>query len=93
MKYRCLGQAGMKVSAISLGGWINFGEGKVPAGEAEKVIVKAYEPGTNLFDIADIYGRGEAEKQMGAVLKHSPRQLRRRGPVSADQRLFVFCST
>src|SRR5258707_9122614 len=73
MEYRRLGQAGMKVSAISLGGWINYGEGKVPTGDAEKVILKAYELGINFFDIADIYGRGEAEKQMGAVLKQYPR--------------------
>src|SRR5258707_3568767 len=73
MEYRRLGQAGMKVSAISLGGWINYGEGKVPTGDAEKVILKDYELGINFFDIGDIYGRGEAEKQMGAVLKQFPR--------------------
>jgi voltage-dependent potassium channel beta subunit len=73
MQYRRLGDAGMKVSTISLGGWINYGEGKVAADEARRVMIWAYEAGINFFDIADIYGRGEAEKQMGAVLKLFPR--------------------
>jgi voltage-dependent potassium channel beta subunit len=73
MQYRRLGDAGMKVSAVSLGGWINYGEGKVAADTAAAVIRAAYDGGINFFDIADIYGRGEAEKQMGAVLKDYPR--------------------
>lgn len=73
MQYRRLGSAGMKVSAVSLGGWINYGEGKVAQDEARRVVETAYENGINFFDLADIYGRGEAEKQMGAVLQQYPR--------------------
>ncbi|EFO81124.1 potassium channel, beta subunit (oxidoreductase) [Oscillochloris trichoides DG-6] len=73
MRYRRLGDAGMKVSAVSLGGWINFGEGKTPAAAAREVVVRAYERGVNFFDLADIYGRGEAERQMGAILREFPR--------------------
>ncbi len=73
MKYRRLGNAGMKVSAVSLGGWINYGEGKVAEDMGRKVIETAYENGINFFDIADVYGKGEAEKQMGAVLKQYDR--------------------
>src|SRR5215510_2062509 len=73
MKYRRLGNAGMKVSVISFGGWINYGEGKVPNDEARRCVEKAYEGGINFFDLADAYGRGEAEKQMGAVLRQYPR--------------------
>ncbi|MDZ4768018.1 MAG: aldo/keto reductase family protein [Chloroflexota bacterium] len=73
MQYRNLGNAGMKVSAISLGGWINYGEGKVEADAARKVVETAYEQGINFFDLADIYGKGEAEKQMGEVLGQFPR--------------------
>ncbi len=73
MKYRRLGDAGMKVSTIALGGWINYGEGKVPADEARRVVERAYELGINFFDLADIYGKGEAEKQMGEVLRQYPR--------------------
>ncbi|NTW01529.1 MAG: aldo/keto reductase, partial [Oscillochloris sp.] len=74
MRYRRLGDAGMKVSAISLGGWINFGEGKTPINAARAVVTRAYERGINFFDLADIYGKGEAEKQMGAILRDFSRQ-------------------
>lgn len=89
MKYRRLGDAGMKVSAISLGGWINFGEGKVAEDEARRVVERAYELGVNFFDIADVYGLGGAEKQMGAILKQFPRHTlvvstKVHGPMSDD---------
>ncbi|NNJ12257.1 aldo/keto reductase [Chloroflexales bacterium ZM16-3] len=73
MRYRRLGDAGVKVSAVALGGWINFGEGKVPLDAARAVVSRAYDRGVNFFDLADIYGKGEAEKQMGAVLSDFPR--------------------
>jgi len=73
MQYRQLGTAGIRVSTIGLGGWINYGEGKVPQDDARRVVEAAYGQGINFFDLADIYGRGEAEKQMGEVLKQYPR--------------------
>lgn len=73
MQYRNLGNAGMKVSVVSLGGWINYGEGKVAEEEARRVVERAYELGVNFFDLADVYGRGKAETQMGDVLKQYPR--------------------
>lgn len=73
MKYRNLGNSGMMVSSVSLGGWINFGEGKVEQNKARRVVETAYENGINFFDLADIYGKGEAEKQMGEVLKQYER--------------------
>lgn len=73
MNYRRLGDAGMKVSTIALGGWMNYGEGKVPADEARRVVERAYEVGFNFFDLADTYGNGEAEKQMGEILSQFPR--------------------
>lgn len=73
MRYRRLGDAGIKVSSVSLGGWINYGEGKVPGEAATAVVKRAYERGVNFFDLADIYGKGEAERQMGAVLRQFAR--------------------
>lgn len=73
MQYRNLGDAGIKVSTIALGGWINYGEGKVSPDIARKVIEKAHENGVNFFDLADTYGNGSAERQMGAVLRQYPR--------------------
>lgn len=69
MKYRRLGTAGMKVSELAFGGWINFGEGRMPSTEARHLINTAYDQGINFFDIADIYRNGEAETQMGAILR------------------------
>ncbi|GHO59619.1 aldo/keto reductase family protein [Ktedonobacter robiniae] len=73
MQYRRLGNTGTKVSSVALGGWINYGEGKTAQEAAQQVIRTAYEKGINYFDIADVYGRGEAEKEMGAVLRDFPR--------------------
>jgi voltage-dependent potassium channel beta subunit len=74
MQYRRLGSAGVKVSAVSLGGWINYGEGKVAQESAQKVVERARALGINFYDLADVYGRGGAEEQMGAMLKSYPRQ-------------------
>lgn len=73
MQYRRQGDAGIKVSAIGLGGWINYGEGKMAQEAAGEVVEAAHEAGINYFDLADAYGRGSAEEQMGALLKHYPR--------------------
>ena len=73
MQYRRLGDAGMKVSTVSLGGWINF-ENKIPANEAEGIIRTAIDGGVNFFDLADVYAQGEAERWMGRMLADYSRQ-------------------
>ncbi len=73
MQYRRLGRTGLKVSAIALGGWINYGEGKVAEAAAREVVERAYARGINFFDLADVYGRGGAETQMGEILAQFPR--------------------
>lgn len=73
MNYRHLGTAGLQVSTVALGGWINYGEGKVADDEARRVVERAYDLGINFYDLADIYGKGEAEKQMGQILQRYPR--------------------
>lgn len=74
MQYRRLGSAGLQVSSVALGGWINFGEGKMAQDTAQQIVKTAYDAGINFFDLADIYARGEAERQMGKVLQQFPRQ-------------------
>ena len=73
MEYRRLGQAGMKVSALSLGGWTTYGELVEDQRTVRDIIIRAYDAGINFFDIADIYARGEAERRMGQVFKLLPR--------------------
>jgi voltage-dependent potassium channel beta subunit len=73
MQYRRLGNSGLKVSALSLGGWTTFGELVKDQGVTDKIIERAYAAGINFFDIADIYARGESELMMGKVLAQFPR--------------------
>jgi voltage-dependent potassium channel beta subunit len=73
MLYRRLGQAGIRVSAISLGGWTTFGSSVKEQETVAAILKAAYEAGVTFFDIADVYARGEAERVMGAVLKQFPR--------------------
>lgn len=73
MEYRKLGQWGIRVSAISLGAWVTYGN-QVKDEETIRQIVKiAYEGGINFFDNADVYATGVAEEIMGRILKDYPR--------------------
>jgi aryl-alcohol dehydrogenase-like predicted oxidoreductase len=73
MKYRRLGNAGMKVSELALGGWTTFGDSLTDKALARQIIITAYESGINFFDIADVYARGESELLMGETLRAFPR--------------------
>lgn len=68
MQYRRLGGTGLRVSEISLGSWLTYGNG-VEDNTAEKTIDQAYDLGINFFDTANVYNRGEAEKVVGKALK------------------------
>ncbi len=68
MQYRRLGQAGTKVSAISLGAWLTYGE-SVEFDTAAACIRTAIEHGINFIDTADVYARGRAEEVVGKVIK------------------------
>lgn len=73
MEYRRLGNAGMKVSAVALGGWTTFGESIQDADLTRRIITTAYDSGINFYDIADVYAAGESERMMGRVLREFPR--------------------
>jgi aryl-alcohol dehydrogenase-like predicted oxidoreductase len=73
MNYRNLGGTGLKVSEISLGSWTTYG-GSVHEADAIPIIHRAFELGINLFDTADVYVRGSAERALGAALKSLPRE-------------------
>lgn len=63
----------MKVSTISLGGWINFEEGKIGLEKTAAILKRAHELGINFFDFADVYGYGSAERQAGEIFQDFPR--------------------
>lgn len=73
MPYRRLGQAGIKVSALSLGGWTTFGSSVSEQEQVAAILKAAFDAGVTFFDIADVYARGEAERVMGNVLRQFPR--------------------
>jgi voltage-dependent potassium channel beta subunit len=72
MHYRRLGRSGLKVSEISFGSWVTFGNQLDEAGAID-LIHAAYEQGINFFDNADVYANGQAEVIMGKAIKDLPR--------------------
>lgn len=73
MKYRRLGNSGLKISEISLGSWLTYGN-SIDKKQAVRIIDKAYESGINSFDTANVYAQGEAEKIVGEALNRYPRE-------------------
>ncbi len=68
-----MGRTGLKLSALSLGAWVTFGD-QIDENMASNLIHRAYEAGINFFDNADIYANGKAEEVMGEAIKDLPRQ-------------------
>jgi len=73
MHYRRLGRWGLKISEISLGGWITFG-GQIEEKTAVDLVHAAYAGGVNFFDSADVNAGGQAEVVMGKAIKGLPRE-------------------
>ncbi|MGG4217908.1 aldo/keto reductase [Paenibacillus jamilae] len=70
MKYRRIGRSGVKLPAVSLGLWQNFG-GDKPFEDSRAMILRAFDLGVSHFDLANNYGPppGSAEETFGSVLK------------------------
>ncbi|HBX65292.1 MAG TPA: aldo/keto reductase, partial [Balneolaceae bacterium] len=68
MKYRFLGRSGLKVSALSFGSWVTFGE-QVDTDLAYNQMKTAYDAGVNFFDNAEAYEAGKSETIIGEVIK------------------------
>ncbi|MBP1711917.1 MAG: aldo/keto reductase [Deltaproteobacteria bacterium] len=73
MKYRKVGNSGLKVSCLSLGGWTTFGDIVKDESLVGDIVKAAYDNGINFFDMADAYAKGESERMMGRALKRFPR--------------------
>jgi voltage-dependent potassium channel beta subunit len=73
MEYRTMGESGLRLSALGLGGWTTFGGSVTEHETVRAILLRAFEAGVNLFDIADVYARGESERAMGKVLGELPR--------------------
>ena len=68
MPYNRVGKSGLKLPAISLGMWHNFGAEDDFANQTE-MLRTAFDLGITHFDLADNYGGGMAEVNVGNILK------------------------
>ena len=70
MLYRRLGRSGLKVSALSFGSWVTYGN-QVGVDAALECMSAARDAGVNFFDNAEVYAKGESERIMGEALKRA----------------------
>ena len=71
MKYKELGNTGLKVSAIAQGTWAlgASGWGKINDNNSIATIHKAIDLGITLIDTAPVYGMGHSEEVVGRAIK------------------------
>ena len=77
MPYRRVGRSGLKLPAISLGLWHNFGDDK-PLETQRAILRRAFDRGVTHFDLANNYGppAGSAESNFGRLLAEDFRPYR-----------------
>jgi L-glyceraldehyde 3-phosphate reductase len=77
MPYRRVGRSGLKLPAISLGLWHNFGD-DLPFEVQRAILRRAFDLGVNHFDLANNYGppAGSAETNFGRHLRDDFRAYR-----------------
>ncbi|UQO34333.1 L-glyceraldehyde 3-phosphate reductase [Burkholderia cepacia] len=77
MQYRTCGKSGLKLPALSLGLWHNFGD-STPISTQREILRTAFDLGINHFDLANNYGPpyGSAETNFGRLLKEDFRSYR-----------------
>jgi len=71
-----LGNTPMTSSCLAYGCW-RLASNKEDPTAGRRAVTAAYDAGYTLFDNADIYGGGEAEKILGAALKEIPEMRKR----------------
>src|ERR1700709_1867387 len=72
MRYRYLGNSGLKVSELTYGNWLTHGS-QVENEIARESVQAALEAGITTFDTADAYANTAAEKVLGKALKNTRR--------------------
>ncbi len=73
MKYNRLGCAGIKISEMSYGSYLTFGE-KMDFHQSKACMMAAFDQGINSFDNAEIYNCGISESIMGRIAKNFRRE-------------------
>jgi len=72
MRYRRLGNSGLRLSEIGLGGWLTFGHVHDER-SGRGVMDRAFACGINFFDTANVYAAGACETMWGKLLSAYPR--------------------
>jgi len=67
MNYRRLGRSGLKVSELSFGSWVTYGN-QLDSNAARECMAAAWDAGVNFFDNAEVYAAGKSEELMGEAL-------------------------
>lgn len=73
MNYRKVGKWGLKISELSLGSWLTFGN-QLDLNATRAVVRYAVENGVNFIDTAEAYASGIAESMLGMILKEYRRE-------------------
>jgi aryl-alcohol dehydrogenase-like predicted oxidoreductase len=72
MEKRQLGDSGVEVSTVALGSWLTY-SGGIGREQTEACTRAAFDAGITLFDTANVYGTGAAERAWGEILRDYPR--------------------
>jgi aryl-alcohol dehydrogenase-like predicted oxidoreductase len=73
MKFRYLGDSGLKISEITYGNWLTHGS-QVENEVATQCVHAALDAGITSFDTADVYANTAAESVLGAALEGQRRE-------------------
>ncbi|KAK8944471.1 putative voltage-gated potassium channel subunit beta [Platanthera zijinensis] len=68
MQYKNLGRSGLRVSQLSYGAWVSFGN-QLDVKEAKTLLQCCRDHGVNFFDNAEVYANGRAEEIMGQAIR------------------------
>jgi aryl-alcohol dehydrogenase-like predicted oxidoreductase len=69
VRYRALGESGLRISVLGMGcGHLG---GRVDQAGSDVLVKTALDLGVNLFDTADVYGKGAGEEALGRALRGS----------------------
>ena len=68
MQYKNLGRSGLRVSQLSYGAWVTFGN-QLDVKEAKALLQACRDAGVNFFDNAEVYANGRAEEIMGQAIR------------------------
>ena len=73
MRFRYLGNSGLKISEITYGNWLTHGS-QVENDIATQCVRAALDEGITTFDTADVYANTKAETVLGEALKGERRE-------------------